>query len=234
MRAQGICSVADCGKASRKRGWCGAHYARWQRTGDPEGSIPRMGLNPPFCSIDGCRRPTFAKAMCNSHYKRAWRHGDPLAGRTANYESRAWLLEHSAFAGSECLTWPFGGADYGVVAREGGGQVAAHREMCTIVHGPPPHDDSMACHTCGRGDKGCVNPGHLYWGDAQTNVDDMLDHGTRLRGEALVGSKLTEGEVLSIRRARGRVRQSVLAERYKITQGAVSMIQTGERWAWLR
>lgn len=28
------CSVSDCERPSRKRGWCGMHYTRWQRHGD--------------------------------------------------------------------------------------------------------------------------------------------------------------------------------------------------------
>lgn len=29
------CSIADCGKRHYARGWCGMHYARWRRHGDP-------------------------------------------------------------------------------------------------------------------------------------------------------------------------------------------------------
>lgn len=34
MATQSLCSVSDCGKPAVKRGWCGAHYRRWQRHGD--------------------------------------------------------------------------------------------------------------------------------------------------------------------------------------------------------
>ena len=29
------CSIVDCGKPVKARGWCDAHYMRWQRHGDP-------------------------------------------------------------------------------------------------------------------------------------------------------------------------------------------------------
>jgi len=29
-----VCTVADCGQPSRKRGWCGSHYSQWYRTGE--------------------------------------------------------------------------------------------------------------------------------------------------------------------------------------------------------
>ena len=35
MASCSICSIPDCGKAAIKRGWCQAHYRRWQRHGDP-------------------------------------------------------------------------------------------------------------------------------------------------------------------------------------------------------
>lgn len=30
-----ICSIPDCGKPEKVRGWCNAHYNRWRRHGDP-------------------------------------------------------------------------------------------------------------------------------------------------------------------------------------------------------
>lgn len=35
MREQRICSIPECDRPSRKRGWCGRHYDRWWRHGDP-------------------------------------------------------------------------------------------------------------------------------------------------------------------------------------------------------
>lgn len=39
--ADRICSVPGCANPSDARGWCPAHYARWQRLGDPVGIAPR-------------------------------------------------------------------------------------------------------------------------------------------------------------------------------------------------
>lgn len=36
MNATKLCSIADCDKPSRKRGWCDKHYKRWQRHGNPD------------------------------------------------------------------------------------------------------------------------------------------------------------------------------------------------------
>lgn len=41
------CSVDDCERAARSRGWCNMHFQRWVRTGDPSGkwgAKPRKSL----------------------------------------------------------------------------------------------------------------------------------------------------------------------------------------------
>lgn len=30
-----ICSIPDCGKPTKNRGWCSMHYSRWRNNGDP-------------------------------------------------------------------------------------------------------------------------------------------------------------------------------------------------------
>lgn len=36
----GICAIPDCGKPIKARGWCGMHYKRWLRRGDPHVVLP--------------------------------------------------------------------------------------------------------------------------------------------------------------------------------------------------
>lgn len=40
MATQSLCSIHGCGKPADKRGWCGMHYRRWQRHGDPSAHTP--------------------------------------------------------------------------------------------------------------------------------------------------------------------------------------------------
>lgn len=35
MATHSICSIPDCNKSAKRRGWCNAHYKRWLRHGDP-------------------------------------------------------------------------------------------------------------------------------------------------------------------------------------------------------
>lgn len=46
MATSRICSVPGCEKPSRRRGWCGAHYHRWSRHGDPLGGGTPRGDSP--------------------------------------------------------------------------------------------------------------------------------------------------------------------------------------------
>lgn len=50
MATPRICSIPDCGKPEKTRGWCVAHYTRWHRHGDP------LVLNRP---PNGARRQFF-------------------------------------------------------------------------------------------------------------------------------------------------------------------------------
>lgn len=43
MAPKSICSVPNCGKPREKRDWCGSHYERWLRHGDPTAGRIRRG-----------------------------------------------------------------------------------------------------------------------------------------------------------------------------------------------
>jgi 5-methylcytosine-specific restriction endonuclease McrA len=84
--AQRICSIDDCGKSAVARGWCDAHYRRWQRNGDPL-AVARPGPLTGMCSIDDCDNPVQRRnGWCRAHHERWRATGDvqahiPLQGR---------------------------------------------------------------------------------------------------------------------------------------------------------
>lgn len=67
------CSVEECDRAHRARGYCATHYARFMETGDP-GPAGRLHARP-ACSVEGCTRPHFGRGLCNTHYYRMRRNG---------------------------------------------------------------------------------------------------------------------------------------------------------------
>lgn len=105
------CSIDGCKKPVGKvksRGWCTAHYTRWQRHRDPLGGRARYGTSgcekpgcdrshhanglcifhanaarydvTEPCSIDGCHRPKRTRGWCASHYQRWLKYGSTSGG----------------------------------------------------------------------------------------------------------------------------------------------------------
>src|SRR5262245_2088175 len=60
------------------------------------------------------------------------------------------------------------------------------------------NSEEHALHDCDN--PPCCNPGHLHPGDNVDNTAEAFDRGRRLRGEQHPNSKLTDVEVLTIRK----------------------------------
>ncbi|WAJ27560.1 HNH endonuclease [Antarcticirhabdus aurantiaca] len=189
------------------------------------------------CSVSGCSRKVKARQLCDAHYKRMKRHGDALAGHASPGVPLRWLIETALTCKHEaCLSWPFAdaGNGYGRVFIDGKSKYA-HRVVCEMAHGSAPSDGMDAAHSCGKGHLGCVNPGHLSWKTRAGNFADKLIHGTDNRGERHLQAKLTEADVLEIRKAAasGGQSQREISERYGVSQAAVSDIIRNRSWGWL-
>lgn len=229
------CTIPGCTKSHKSFGYCGAHLRRFKLYGDPLGVAPKAE-HPLVCIVPGCSRSANGHAnMCQAHYKRWWRHGNATAGasfRAGSGEPMRWLLAHVDYDGPECLPWPFARdpSGYAVIGRP---KQVASRVMCEMAHGAPPSPQHEAAHNCGRGHEGCVNPSHLRWDTVAGNAADRVLHGTDTRGEKNASHKLTEANVLDIRRLRGVYTQFELADMFGIHQGTISSIQLRRSWAWL-
>jgi len=73
------CSVDGCEGSPRGQSFCGMHYARWRRTGDPGPPGKKNLPAPAECTVEGCRAVPKAKGLCELHWNRWYRHGDPEA-----------------------------------------------------------------------------------------------------------------------------------------------------------
>lgn len=73
MQSNETCSLASCDRRAKKRGWCGMHYLRWYRHGDPTYEAPHHTK----CSMAGCdNEPRSARSgICEMHYCRRRRNG---------------------------------------------------------------------------------------------------------------------------------------------------------------
>lgn len=100
-----VCSIDGCTEPVKvlSRGWCSAHYQRWQKHKDPEYVAPPKAVR--LCSVEGCGNKHCSKGFCRKHMKRFEKHGDPLyvtpleerAGPTrkkTDAEARAFMVNH--------------------------------------------------------------------------------------------------------------------------------------------
>ena len=145
-------------------------------------------------------------------------------------------------ASDECWPWTAstrrGG--YGQFTISYGPNLPTHRTAYALTHGPIPRG-MCVCHRCDN--PPCCNPSHLFLGTrAENNADrarkgrngDASTSGFRTnapRGEKNVKAKLTEAQVLEIRRvvANGTT-QAEISRQYGISSGAVSFLVRGINW----
>lgn len=190
----------------------------------------------------GCDRRAVAKGLCLMHYKRARKHGT-----TTLPERRVPLRErfegkYLVNAASGCWHWIGATREkgYGVINEGGEGRaLAAHRVSFELHVGPIP-EGKWVLHRCDN--PPCVNPAHLFLGDALANVRDMDAKGRRvsvprfgprdpaqvLRHERHPAAKLTAAQVRDIRSSMAK--GTDLAQRYGIDKTTVSRVRRGQTW----
>jgi hypothetical protein len=131
--------------------------------------------------------------------------------------------------GPECLIWPFHRDDQGrakTQRRKNGKQIIISRLVCERAHGTPS-SGMYALHSCGKSHQGCVSGSHLYWGTPKENTLDSVRHGTRIKGEKVIFSKLTEEQVRMIKY--GNLTYSELKS-FGVTLQNIDYILQGKTW----
>lgn len=170
------CSVDGCEKKVKYSGLCSMHAERKRKYGDVNlGSFKSRGV----CSVRNCQNPHYGKSYCVRHYKRWKKYGNPESGGLRKGEARDFLHKCLVAETDECINYPYyrNGSGYGWV-NISGKPMGAHAYVAELVHGSKPTKYHEACHTCGKGHLGCVNPSHIYWGTRKQNVRDAMNHGT--------------------------------------------------------
>jgi integrase len=100
-----VCTVPGCGRSSDRRGWCQAHFRRWDRAGRPERGQWAAAADPTTwghrplasCCVPGCRFSQHRDRMCYAH-SHAWR-------RQGQPDIDGWLVALSPIGdlgGAEC------------------------------------------------------------------------------------------------------------------------------------
>lgn len=239
------CSVQGCErnahwKSHGAKGMCSAHYQRVRIHGDVDANFK---TKPDFiaCSVEGCSRNAKTNkggrnGMCEMHWKRVKKHGDPSYEWDKPSPAMDWLTAYASHTGDSCLKWPFhiGRDGYGRVHRPRTSKLStASNMMCELAHGPAPSKKHQAAHSCGNGNRGCVNPMHLRWATHTENQADRALHGTHNRGERQGSSRLTELDVKRIRELAENLTQAEIALAYGVDQSHINRIIHREVWSWL-
>jgi len=120
---------------------------------------------------------------------------------------------------------------YGRFTRSTRDVVKAHRFSYESAIGPIP-DGKIVCHKCDR--PACVRPGHRFIGTMKDNTRDMMTKGRHRYethpGETNNTAKLTEADVLEIRRLAEHTQLKALASQFGVTVHAIKDVVYGKSW----
>lgn len=100
----------------------------------------------------------------------------------------------------------------------------AHRFSYELHNGPIPQG-MFVCHSCDN--VWCVNPGHLWVGTVQDNVDDMIRKGRQAVGVRR-GGKLDDDKVREIRSSVSG--DAELAIRYGVSRRVIHHVRARTKW----
>lgn len=134
-----------------------------------------------------------------------------------------------------CLRWtgPVDWDGYGLAAMRLGNpkrMFRAHRVAWHLRHGAAA-GKLLVCHRCDN--PPCIEPTHLFLGDAKVNFHDCLAKGRYTpKGTGNAAAKLTELEVIRVRErwASGEWTQRAIANDFGLTQTSVSGIVLRKTW----
>ena len=112
---------------------------------------------------------------------------------------------------------------YGSVIVDGKTQ-STHRTSWYLTFGQWP--DKFVCHKCDN--KRCVNPAHLFLGDAKDNATDLVKKRLHLFGSRHGRSRLTETDIPIIRTSKEPA--SIVAKRYGVSEETVYDIRRHRTW----
>lgn len=120
---------------------------------------------------------------------------------------------------------------YGRLARGPYSMILAHVASWIIHYGPVPQGHCVL-HRCDV--PACVNPAHLWIGNRDDNNKDRAAKGrsAHIFGSHVNGSKLTDGDVVEIRRlyARGGISQLALARKFGVSERNIFFIIHRQHW----
>ena len=196
-----------------------------------------------ICGIKECNEEVAYLGMCHKHWKRTRLYGSPFSLKSHSGAMKGlsaferFNRQHEKGATpDECWKWTAATDAEGYGKFRGMvGTVAynkAHRFSWAYHTQSEILRGMMVCHSCDN--PRCVNPAHLWLGDARDNVHDMHRKGRApyQGGERSHRAKITETQALAIL-ADCRPYTAIAAE-YGVTTMTVSDIKCRRSWSHLK
>ena len=109
-----------------------------------------------------------------------------------------------------------------------------HRLVARAFIGAPPSAQHEVAHN--DGDPKNNHSHNLRWATSSENNADIIRHGRATWGTRQPNHKLTDNDILAIRKeySEGGVSQQAIADRIGVHRTQISKIVTGTNWGWLR
>lgn len=152
-----------------------------------------------------------------------------LSLRPNDWVERFWIKVKKG-EGDACWEWIAGTTKTGYGQfLHGGTMVKAHRLSYELCVGPIP-DGLWVLHRCDN--RTCVNPAHLFLGNNDDNVADMMQKGRNQKGEQNGMAKLTPELVKKIRSeyAETKTTYGRLAKKYNVSTMSICRIVNRVDW----
>ncbi len=160
------------------------------------------------------KKPSNLRKRCEHQFKST---EDRLLDATVRRASGCWEFTGPRFSNG-----------YGKFWVPGRTRLGPHRISYEIFCGPIS-EGLLVCHHCDN--RICINPTHLFLGTVKDNADDMVAKGRSNRGEKNYNAKLSEKDVLDIRRALSAgYAMRELALRYGVLTSSIKNIAIGKSW----
>jgi hypothetical protein len=178
----------------------------------------------------GCGQKT--KIAPYTRSKRGWIKGEPMLfvnrhrRNTHRSVAEAFWLYVSPGTVSECWLWQGTTSPYGQVSVRGT-KYLAHRIAYEMFVGKIP-DGYHVCHTCDN--PRCVNPAHLFIGTIADNTADKTRKGRAAKGSGHGNAKLTESQIVEIRRLHPQVSSRKLAKMFGVCKTTILDIVNNRKW----
>lgn len=213
---KGTCSIDGCGKPVKARGWCSADYEHWRQYGTPHRPpvVPIVDL-PGERWLPVVDWEDLYEVSSAARVRSLPRRG----GRNRTYGGGI-LAPH---AGDNGYLW--------VRLFRGGRGVSKriHKLVADAFLGPCPPGCEVLHGPNGILDNSVTN---LSYGTPVENAADQLRDGTRILGVKMHSAKLTEADVIEIRRrhANGEAGYRALGREYGVDQGQIRLIVKRKNW----